>query len=415
MYLLPIHVPVYLDGERVFVTTEWKRSLVLLRDSLKGKLGPIVVMAPSLPASGAAAQSLEEMNATSGIEVRGGLDGRCRARQYWLHERTRWRHNLREAMRTARVVHGGLDDVFRPIAFDGCLEAIAQGKPLVFVRDVDQVRQMRELAAGKGAVAKARAVAYGFAFDRCMRRGVQAAILTMLKGRSLCDRYRPYANNPHEFEDTSYTSNEIVSRELVDRRLSTLDSGRPLRFVYCGRIEGRKGVDHSIRAVAEAAKLGALVEFDIIGGGTARAECEKLLMQLGASQRVRFLGRKPYGPALLRELAAYDALLFTPIAEDTPRMIFDAYAAGLPMVAYGIEYVKERAEKEGATVLLTPGEPEKAGALLAELARDRSKLRQLTEQAARAAAYHAADVWYARRAQWTFEALDRFESQREKR
>lgn len=29
MYLVPIHVPIYLDGKRTLVTTEWHRSLVL--------------------------------------------------------------------------------------------------------------------------------------------------------------------------------------------------------------------------------------------------------------------------------------------------------------------------------------------------------------------------------------------------
>lgn len=410
MYILPIHVPIYVDGRRTLVTTEWKRSVLLLRDSLKGSLGPIVLMAPSLSASTAASQSLEELNEQNdGVIVRPSFDARCRAREYWTTHRARWRAELSEAMKNARAVHAGLDDVFRPIAYDGCLAAFRQRKPVIFVRDIDQVQQMRELAAERGLPAQLRASAYGVAFDRCMRYGVSRAALTLLKGRLLCHRYRKYAKNLHEFEDTSYTTSEIVPGAIVQSRLATMETGRPLKFVYCGRIEGRKGVEHSVRAIAAAAKQGVRVEYDVIGDGTDRAACEAAVLALGIGDRVRFLGRKAYGPGLLRELAGYDGLLFTPLAEDTPRMIFDAYAAGLPMVAYGIEYVKERAEKEGATEVLRAGDPEDAGRVLAELDKSRGRLKDRAEKAMQAAAYHAADVWYARRAAWTMEAVERHE------
>ena len=36
MYLVVIQVPIYVDGARTLVTTEWRRSLTLLRDSFEG-------------------------------------------------------------------------------------------------------------------------------------------------------------------------------------------------------------------------------------------------------------------------------------------------------------------------------------------------------------------------------------------
>ena len=34
-YCMMIHVPVFVDGDRTFVASEWRRALVLLRDSLQ--------------------------------------------------------------------------------------------------------------------------------------------------------------------------------------------------------------------------------------------------------------------------------------------------------------------------------------------------------------------------------------------
>ena len=51
MYLIVIHVPFQDAGPgRVRVGADWGRSLHLLRDSLRGRLGPVVVAAPALPA-----------------------------------------------------------------------------------------------------------------------------------------------------------------------------------------------------------------------------------------------------------------------------------------------------------------------------------------------------------------------------
>ncbi len=122
---------------------------------------------------------------------------------------------------------------------------------------------------------------------------------------------------------------------------------------------------------------------------------------------MRLLGSAVYGAELLRRLADYDALLFTPLAEDTPRMIFDGYAAALPLVAYDIDYVRERAESEHATVLLASGDVDGAAEKLVQLSRDRSTLRPLAVAARRAAEFNAAENWYRRRAEWTVEAYER--------
>jgi hypothetical protein len=87
-------------------------------------------------------------------------------------------------------------------------------------------------------------------------------------------------------------------------------------------------------------------------------------------------------------------------------MIFDGYAAGLPLIGYSIPYVLER-EREDNAVVSTPRDPHGAAAVLAELDRDRPRLAALAKQARTAAQYHAADAWYRRRADWTNEAVAR--------
>ena len=408
MYLIPIHVPIYVDGERNLVSTEWWRALELLRNSLEGRLGDIVVAAPWLPANQVAAdQELVAAQSGCGVEFVRGFDLRCRARDYWLRARSSWRRLLLGLVRDAEVVHAGLDDVYRPIEFEGFRVGVQLNRVTLFVLDTDIVIQQRELAASAGTVRRMRARAYGRIFEQMCRWGVARADLSLLKGSALMSRYGRYARNPREFQDTSFLARDIIDADHLEHRLATLGQARPLRLVYCGRLTPRKGLSSSLEILAGAISMGAQLRLDIIGSGPERAALERMAASLELTDRVTFVGAVPYDAALLQRLGTYDAMLFTPTAEDTPRMIFDGYAAGLPVVAFDIGYVQERARQEQAAVLLPRGEIIAAAAALKALSLQPQRLLELSRNARAAATYHCADNWYARRAQWTFEAIER--------
>jgi glycosyltransferase involved in cell wall biosynthesis len=239
------------------------------------------------------------------------------------------------------------------------------------------------------------------------RWGVARADLSLLKGTALMSRYGAYARHAKEFHDTSFYARDIVQVERLERRLATLAATRALRVVYCGRLTERKGLRLSLEIVARAIGLGAQLQFDVIGSGPERSSLEQMAASLGIADHVSFIGALPYDASLISRLGDYDALLFTPTAEDTPRMIFDGYAAGLPVIASGIPYVEERHRQEHAAIVLPPGQVESSATAVAELCRTPQALIPLSRAARKAAEYHSAESWYSRRAQWTMEAAER--------
>jgi glycosyltransferase involved in cell wall biosynthesis len=408
MYLICIHIPIFKLGGDCFVTTEWKRSLVLLRDSIAAHFRGMTVLAPSLPAEFSQEQLLEPISAEDdGILPVPSFDLRCRAREYWLGPRSRWLAEARSWIARSQIVHAGLDDVYRPIMYDAFKEAARQGKPTVFVQDTDIAGRTLKLARGSPWTRKPPLHAYAFAYRRSVIAGVRKASLSLLKGSDLMRLYGPHARNAKEIQETSHLSHEIVQADLVKQRFRSLELGRSLRLVYCGRLIPRKGVGASIEVIAGAVRQGADVTFDIIGGGDETQDLQRQVERLGLRDRIAFAGRMSYGPELLRKLATYDALLFTPPLEDTPRMIFDGYAAGLPLIGWNINYIKERSNSEGATWLMPLEDVPGSVARLLDLARDRPRFWQLTEAALHAAEYHAADNWFRRRAEWTLDVMNR--------
>lgn len=407
MYLVPIVVPIYVDGTRRFVTTEWKRSLELLRDSLQGRYGEITVLAPRETLDrNRTEQEFEEVDRDAdGVHLVPSIPSECRARDYWLTHRRRWRADAAALMERAEVVHTSVDDLYRPRMYDAWKLAVARGLPTVLVQDTDVVLQIRDLTAGASRRQRVKWACYCFLYERACRRAVKRSSLSLLKGESLMRRYARFGRRVREFHDTSYLSGEIVPLETIRERLAGLEGPRPLRFVYCGRLVPRKGVPEGIAIVEEARKRGARIEFDIIGDGPQGDDVRRLIDGRGLGQAVRALGRMPYDRGLIRKLSAYDAMFFTPLGEDTPRMIFDGYAAGLPLVATGIEYVLERARAERASLVLPRNDVGGAADLLVRADSHRRELAELALRASEAGRYHAADTWYARRAEWTFEAV----------
>lgn len=413
MYLVAIHVPIHVDGSDTYLDTDWLESLRLLRDSLEGRFGELAVIAPSRAYNpDESSQALERVNeGDEGIELISSFDNRCRSRHYWLKHRTQWNHQLRETIARADVVHAGLDDLYRPISYAGFLEGRRQGRATVFVQDTDIVVQCRQLNAHRDALHRGLSLGYSKLFERYARDAVSTASLSLLKGQDLMDRYRKYQLNAKLFHDTSYSIGDVIDEHDLAIRCDGLDqrlrAGDPPRFVYCGRLTPRKGILDSIEIVAKCHQLGFPVEFDIIGHGEQKADLAKRIDELGMGDSIRMLGRVAYGDELFARLRTYDGLLFTPLAEDTPRMIFDGYASGLPLIAYDIAYCVERQKTESASTLLPQGDWDLSAQRLIEAVKHPTQIRSQTIAARKAAVYHAAENWYQRRAEWTFEAVDR--------
>jgi glycosyltransferase involved in cell wall biosynthesis len=412
-YLIPIQVPIWLEGERTFVASEWHRALFLLRDSFKGRFERFHLIAPyrrvTADAPRPALEPLGE-DERDGFRLSPVFPLDARAREYWLTHRRVWRAALRQALGEAAVAHVTMTELYKPISLDALRLALGAGVPTVFVQDTDTIVQRQALAALGEERNGARERIYSALYEAFQRNAVARADLSLLKGQALMTRYGPHAANARCFQDTSYLLSEIVPKAQILSRLARPETGT--RFVYCGRLIHRKGCDVSIRIVKALVDAGHDVRFDLIGDGPERGALQALIEASGLTDRVRLLGEMPYGPELLRRLADYDALLFTPVAEDTPRMIFDGYAAGLPLVASDIPYVRERATEDGAALTLPFNDVAGSAAAISELLKAPRRLAELTRAACRAADRNASDRWYQRRADWTLEMLERASARR---
>lgn len=109
-----------------------------------------------------------------------------------------------------------------------------------------------------------------------------------------------------------------------------------LRLAWAGRLAPGKGLEVLVDALALLAAdetAGDRVELVLVGDGPARESLEARAADLGIGDRIQWLGYLADRGTYLDALASCDLFVFPSPAEGFPKVILDAMAVGLPVVA----------------------------------------------------------------------------------
>jgi glycosyltransferase involved in cell wall biosynthesis len=120
------------------------------------------------------------------------------------------------------------------------------------------------------------------------------------------------------------------------------------------RLSPQKAPLDFIEAAARVVERGANVHFVIVGDGPLRADVEARLAGLGLTEQVHLTGLRRDVPELMH---SFDLFVLSSLWEGLPRVLPQAMAAGLPIVATAVDGNAE-AVTDGVNGLLTPpGDP----------------------------------------------------------
>jgi glycosyltransferase involved in cell wall biosynthesis len=206
------------------------------------------------------------------------------------------------------------------------------------------------VARGRGLGLGARAV--GLAYDLLGR--VAGGRRRIVIGRGLVD-------------GTGIVTSLVEPEEIRDV------SGAPwpaipwrLRLAWAGRLAEGKGLEVLLDALAilvQGEAEGHRTELVLIGDGPARAALEAHADRLGIADRIHWLGYIANRAVYMDALASCDLFVFPSPAEGFPKVILDAMAAGLPVVAT----VTGQLERLAATRLIDWSAPDDPVALATAL------------------------------------------------
>lgn len=123
---------------------------------------------------------------------------------------------------------------------------------------------------------------------------------------------------------------DVETAEPVPRR-----SEEPLRLLYAGGLLYLKGIHLGLRALAHARAQGADAVLTIVGDGPARADLERLTLQLGLSPYVTFRGHVARDRLLLM-YREHHLMLFPSLRDAGGMVVLEAWGQGLPVVCFGL-------------------------------------------------------------------------------
>lgn len=111
-----------------------------------------------------------------------------------------------------------------------------------------------------------------------------------------------------------------------------------LRILSIARLVEKKGIEYSIKAMADVAKHHPHAEYLIIGDGPSRNQLEQLVCRQGLEKQVRFLGWMKQDE-IIRIMGQSDILVAPSVTSESgdqegiPVVLMEALAMGLPVVS----------------------------------------------------------------------------------
>ncbi len=179
----------------------------------------------------------------------------------------------------------------------------------------------------------------------------------------------------------------FVVPNVVDTEVFTPNKERkpgPVRFVVVAALRPVKRIPSIIEVVSRLLDAGTDLELHILGDGQDRAAAEKVAEELGwLNRRVYFHGEQNQAE-VAQHLRSCDCLLLFSDFENSPCVIGEAMACGLPVVATRIAGIPEQVTSERG-ILVEKGDEKSFAQALASVCHDLNRfdsqaIRKYAEQ-----------------------------------
>jgi glycosyltransferase involved in cell wall biosynthesis len=262
-----------------------------------------------------------------------------------------------------------------PLALLFALAARARRVPVILGVRQDYPRYVADRLPGRGwawAIVVARLLDEAW---RLLARGMPTVAL----GSELAKRYRGGSAPVLE------TGFSLVGTDDIVPAATALEKSwdGELRVVSVGRLDPEKNPLLLLDVIDALRRRDERWRLAVVGDGSLAEELARAVRDRGLGEHVELLGAVANGPALWEEYRRSVAFLHVSLTEGLPQVLFEAHAAGIPIVATDVGGVAA-ALAGGRTGLLVPPKDARAAAAALERLRDEPELRRSLVEAGHA-------------------------------
>jgi len=289
-------------------------------------------------------------------------------------------HALRREVKRGDIVHCvcGIGSRFPPYGVFALFYCghLGNHKRTVLVLDGDEVADLdfmigRERSSKKRITLRVKKLITKSMLNTC----VSKSPLTLVVGDAL---YKRYHNRGcvKEFHASWVKESEIISDVDVANKIRQSDNDKGLRIIFAGRLMEKKGPQVAVEVARLLDQMGVPFELDIYGQGPLLTELNSSINRWRLLDRVKLKGVLGYND-FCKALRRYDAILIPSLSGEQPRIIFDAMANGVCVVASNLPAFVDIIEDKRNGLLCDPQFPISFAQALEELHLNRNMLREL--------------------------------------
>jgi glycosyltransferase involved in cell wall biosynthesis len=273
-----------------------------------------------------------------------------------------------------------------PLAFPFALVARLRGRRVILGVRQDSLEYVRTRHPGSPVrIALVQAMDFGF---RVLARRWPAIVV----GPALA---REYAHS-HALLDVSISL--IRSAAIATTEQDGRDYSGELVALSVGRLESEKNPLALADVIAALRRLDPSWRLVVCGEGDLQPALEKRVRELGVEDAVEFRGYVPHDGGLADAYREAHALAHVTWTEGLPQILYEAFAARLPVVATDVGGIREAVGE--AALLVPPGRPQESAEELARVGRDAELRGELVEQGIQVVRAHTLESEADRTAQF---------------
>lgn len=197
----------------------------------------------------------------------------------------------------------------------------------------------------------------------------------------------------------------VRERDLLEPAVADARSyDGELRVLCVGRLDTEKNPLLLADTLADLHQRDPRWRFEVCGEGSLEGALAERLEQLGVGERAQLRGYVPF-TELRDAYRAAHLFLHVSWTEGVPQVLFEAWAAALPVIATAVGGVPEAAGD--AALLISPGDPRAAADALLRVATDGELRRRLVEAGQQRVRERTLEAEAARVAAFIRQAADR--------
>jgi glycosyltransferase involved in cell wall biosynthesis len=204
-------------------------------------------------------------------------------------------------------------------------------------------------------------------------------------GPKLAEHYR------HALRLCSISITLVSEDDLIaDASLAASSNSDRLVVLSVGRLDNEKNPLLVADVLALLDEGDGDWRFVVCGEGPLAQPLQDRLVASGMAEHAELRGFVPVGPELHAIYRSSDLFLHTSLTEGVPQVLFEAFAAGLPVVATDVGAVAQTVGE--AAVLVPPADPGAAAAALRRVAGDATLRNRMIEAGLEIARAHTREV-----------------------